>query len=95
MGNITWLFKAKATKRKKRKNLKRLKTKDGSVIYEVDDIIVEFMQYFNSLFSSQVGGDQVDWDMKMRAIHHVVTTEMNNSRLVEPYTEEEICRALF
>lgn len=47
-----------------------------------------------TLFSSNACARQVNWELEMRTIHPKVTHEMN-SKLVEPYIDEEIRKALF
>lgn len=87
-------FKANATRRKERKAIVCLYSRDGAVKYEEGEIFVEFLQYFSSLFSSQLDEGSVNWNEEMSDLQPKVSNEMN-AKLNEPYTEEDIRRALF
>lgn len=55
----------------------------------------EFTSFFdNSYTSSLTGGSQRSWDDELQNILTVIS-EVSNARLTEPYTEEEVRRALF
>lgn len=82
----TAFFKAKATRRKKRKTIDQLEKDDGVCIHDPLNILKEFANYFNLLFSSSAGSTQVDWNSAMRNVIPKVTDEMNE-KLTEHYIE--------
>lgn len=91
----TTFFKAKASRRKERKFIEEIVKEDNTVVYDHEGIMSEFLNYFNSIFSSSyTHGNQVHWISVMKSINPRISDEMN-SRLIEPYTMEEVRVALF
>lgn len=86
-------FKAKATRRKERKDIVSLKAQDGTIFQE-STIFSEFMQFFNFLFSSQMDVDHINWNAELGGFQTKVTDIMH-ARLIKPYIKKKIRRALF
>jgi hypothetical protein len=83
-------FHAFASYRSKKNFISKVKDKNGSLCVTKDSIEEAFVSYFKELFSA---GDHVAVDPCIRALECKVTPEMN-SRLLLPYTKEEINIAL-
>jgi hypothetical protein len=99
-GRVNWLrhgdqntayFHRSASARRKRNFINSLKNDVGDTIEDSDQLLTMAAEYFNNLFTSEVDvPDQAVIDKVTRC----VTEEMNN-RLTEPYTREEVKKAMF
>lgn len=88
-------FRAKASRRKDRKHIESLLNQDWTRINDSEQIMEEFVRYFNFIFSSSnAGGAHTDWIQVMRAIQPQISEEVN-IKVTEAYTEEEVRKALF
>ncbi|OMO67492.1 reverse transcriptase [Corchorus capsularis] len=77
---------------KRRQFNKILKLKKGDEwIEKEDEIMGEFLRYYEGLFTTR--GDR-DWDRVLQCVPEVVTREMNESLLVS-ITDEEVKQAVF
>lgn len=88
-------FRARASRRKERKIIQMLSRDDGTETNDLEEIMGSFSGYFITIFSSSfAGGINSEWAQVMNVIQPKVPREMND-KLTEPYTTEEIRKALF
>ncbi|CAM9001934.1 unnamed protein product [Rhodiola kirilowii] len=90
----TKYFHARATQRKKKNHIARIRNKNDVFVetkQQINEVVVE---YFQTMFQSSLVNTNVDWDSKLVNVHPVVTEEMNKG-LMEEFTEEEVRNALF
>ncbi|KAL9675160.1 hypothetical protein QQ045_003361 [Rhodiola kirilowii] len=90
----TAFFHARASYRRKVNSLSGLENEQGEFICEEKDMLKIVEEYFRRIFASNNKEGMVDWQMALNAVPNRVTEEMNN-RLNEPFTLEEVRRALF
>lgn len=90
----TTFFRTKATERSDKKFIEYLEKEDGSIITKQESILEEFINSYNSLFSVSTWYSHMDCNSMMRHILPKVSEAMNGM-LLEPFTMEEISRALF
>ncbi|KAL0355119.1 UNVERIFIED_CONTAM: hypothetical protein Sradi_3958800 [Sesamum radiatum] len=89
----TSFFHAAATKRKKVNRINRLKGNDGSLIEEVTEIWGLIHQHFGDTFRTN-HPEQDDLERGTEFVSNKVDEKMNNDML-QPYTEEEVQKAVF
>lgn len=90
----TTFFKIKATQRKDKKPVKSIRKEEGSVVTERDEIMREFTNHYKLLFQDQSTGEDINLEQEFADISLRAPDDMN-ARMREPYTTEEIMRALF
>ncbi|CAM8965691.1 unnamed protein product [Rhodiola kirilowii] len=90
----TSYFHAKASQRKKRNQIDKLRNQTGELSYSESEFISTITNYFTDIFKSQVNNHGEWWDREFEAVPKLITEEMNE-RLKAPYTEGEVRRALF
>lgn len=87
-------FKAKASQRRTRKLISTIKKADGTIAEGNQAIIVEFTNYFTTLFQASTHEETIDWNRATEMIKPRISEEANR-KLTEPYTEEEVCNVIF
>ncbi|KAL9675546.1 hypothetical protein QQ045_003748 [Rhodiola kirilowii] len=90
----TSYFHAKASQRKRRNHIKKLKDTSGELCHLESDIIAIMTNYFSDIFHSQVNIGSDRWHRKFDAIPKLITNEMNEM-LNAPFTGMEVKSALF
>ncbi|CAM8920557.1 unnamed protein product [Rhodiola kirilowii] len=90
----TAYFHAKASQRKRRNRIEKLKNSSGELCYSDSGITAIVTQYFTDIFQSQVDYRADWWNHEFDAVPKVVTDDMNDM-LIAPFTEIEVKRALF
>ncbi|KAL9689163.1 hypothetical protein QQ045_033596 [Rhodiola kirilowii] len=88
----TSYFHAKASQRKKRNRIERLKNNIGELTEFESEIASIITSYFTNIFQSQVTKADT-WSRNLALIPKLVTEEMNNM-LMAPFSEGEVRRAL-
>lgn len=90
----TTFFKIRASKRRDKKLIECLEKEDGNVIKDPESIMKEFLLHYSSLVSASADYSSLDWDEAMSQVQPKVSDSMN-AMLSQPFTAEEISRALF
>ncbi|KAL9681626.1 hypothetical protein QQ045_013412 [Rhodiola kirilowii] len=90
----TTCFHAKASQRKRRNHIEKLRNSSGELCHSEPDIFAIITNYFSNIFHSQVNVSSERWHRKFEAIPKLITTEMNEM-LGAPFTEMEVKGALF
>ncbi|CAM8926233.1 unnamed protein product [Rhodiola kirilowii] len=90
----TKFFHARASQRKKRNFIARLRNKNGDLVDSKPQLNEAVVEYFQSLFQPSVDAPNMDWNSRLTNVHSVISAEMNRD-LVEEFTEEEVRNALF
>ncbi|CAM8915205.1 unnamed protein product [Rhodiola kirilowii] len=90
----TAYFHAKASQRKRRNHIEKLKNNSGELCYSESDITDIVTHYFTDIFQSQVNYCADWWNNEFVAVPKLITNEMNEM-LSAPFTEIEVRRALF
>ncbi|CAM8945360.1 unnamed protein product [Rhodiola kirilowii] len=90
----TSFFHAKASQRRKRNHIERLRNQLGGYCDSDEGMAAIVTNYFTNIFQSQVDTQGGDWTGAFDQIPRLVSEEMND-KLVAPFTEGEVKRALF
>ncbi|CAM8916763.1 unnamed protein product [Rhodiola kirilowii] len=90
----TAFFHARASHRMKVNRLSGLENEQGEFTCEQRDMLKIVEEYFRRIFASNNNEDMIDWQMALDAVPSRVSEEMN-SKLNEPFTLDEVRRALF
>lgn len=90
----TKFFHAKASQSKSRNLISSLTNENGVSITDTGEMEGLAVEYFTNLFSSQSAYSGHHFEEALNLVPRRVTEEMN-AKLVEPYSEGEIKRALF
>ncbi|KAL9675120.1 hypothetical protein QQ045_003321 [Rhodiola kirilowii] len=90
----TTFFKARATNRKNKKLIQKLKKEDGTEVYNNAEILSEVANYFRNLFKASEDINNKIWNDAMEIVPVKVSQEVNK-KLKEPYTANEVREALF
>lgn len=83
-------FHQKASHRKKRNTTKKFQNKEGLEVTKIEEISTVLRDYYVQMFSSERGGNMAD---TLDAVECKVTAQMN-SILTQPFSAEEVIRAL-
>ncbi|KAL9666388.1 hypothetical protein QQ045_000718 [Rhodiola kirilowii] len=89
----TSYFHAKASQRKKRNRIERLKNNIEELTESESEIASIITSYFTNIFQSQVITQDDTWSRNLALVPKLVTEEMNNI-LMAPFSEGEVRRAL-
>jgi hypothetical protein len=87
----TRFFHLRASKRRKRNRITRLKKLDGQFTEDENELKSIVYQFYENLYTSE--GTE-DMDRVLSTVPMKVTAELN-SKLLDPYTEREVKEALF
>ncbi|CAL1385032.1 unnamed protein product [Linum trigynum] len=87
----TKAFHAKATERRRKNTIRKLKDEGGRLHRGQEEVTECLTTYYGDLFESKIDG--VGWSV-INAVERKVTEEMNQ-RLMRPFTADEIQTALF
>ncbi|KAL9671418.1 hypothetical protein QQ045_008986 [Rhodiola kirilowii] len=90
----TAYFHAKASQRKRRNHIEKLRNSSGELCHSEPDIFAIITNYFSNIFHSQVNVSSERWHREFEAIPKLITTE-KNEMLGAPFTEMEVKGALF
>ena len=89
----TKFFHQKATQRKRKNHIRGVFNKTGEWCTGDEQIADTAVEYFQDLFTSSQPEDE-EIGLVLEAVDQRVTDDMNNT-LMEPYTGDEVRRALF
>ncbi|KAL9663020.1 hypothetical protein QQ045_027857 [Rhodiola kirilowii] len=90
----TAFFHQKASQRRRRNHLDRIKNQEGDFCETQSEISAVITNYFHNIFLSQVNINGERWSQEFDFIPKLVTPEMNEM-LAAPFSEGEVKRALF
>ena len=87
----TSYFHSFANERRKRNMIKKLRGDDGEWLHEITELNPHISGYFAGLFSTEI--EEPDPELLAKVVPKV--TDVMNDRLLQPYSAEEVKKALF
>ncbi|CAM8958980.1 unnamed protein product [Rhodiola kirilowii] len=90
----TAYFHSKASQRRRRNYIERIKDQTGEVCESENQITSIITDYFRGIFQSQVDNFSERWSREFEGIPKLVTEDMN-AMLTAPFSEGEVKRALY